>query len=844
MRLPIHEIEIEFLTAFRDNSRIILEAPTGSGKSTQTPQMLLKAGFLEGGELIVLQPRRIAARMLAQRVAYEMGERLGDRVGYQIRNENQTSAKTCIRFVTEGILLRRFINDPELRGISGIVFDEFHERSLHGDLTLARALMLQKSRRPDLKIVVMSATLDTTALETYLSPCSIVRSEGRTHPVALSHIDGRLANTQAPVWELAAKAVEDAARDEPEGHILVFMPGAFEIGRTIRALGARLSSHDFKLLPLHSELSSRDQDEAIDPCSRRKVIISTNVAETSLTIDNVRIVVDSGQARIARYDPLRGLNTLWIEKISHASAKQRMGRAGRTGPGRCIRLWTERDHGDRSEFDEPEALRMDLAESLLTLMASGVDDLEGFEWFERPSPERMEEARALLRMLGAMDEDGKLTRDGRRMSSFPLHPRYAAMMLAADRFGCVQEMALAAAVTQTRGLLIRKVDKSVVNRRESLLGDCANSDLVAQMRAWSAANANRFEIGFCKELGIHAQSARQASNLSKQIFGYAKYADLSLIQEAPATEEAIVKSLLAGFPDRVCRRLDRGTLRCEMTGGLRGMLARESLARDAELLVTCEISEIGKQSGEVSTVLNLCSEIQRSWLEDLFPSDFESGRETAFDERKKRVVETVFVRYRDLAIEAKENLDVDLDAAAEALARLVKEGKAKLEKWDAAVDSFINRVQFLASQYPEYEISPFDEDSRVLLIEQCCHGAKSVRDLKRQEVLKHVRTWFGVEIERLVESEAPERLKLTNGRTARIRYEPGERPVLSAKIQELYDLDKTPTLCQGRCRPMIELLGPNRRPVQLTDNLEAFWTTSYPNIKKDLKGRYPKHEWR
>ena len=450
MPLPIKDIEIEFLTAFRDQSRIILEAPTGSGKSTQVPQMLLKAGFLDDGEAIVLQPRRIAARMLARRVAQELGERMGDRIGYQVRNESCLSRDTQVRFVTEGILLRRFINDPELKGVSCIVFDEFHERSLHGDLTLARALMLQATARPDLKIVAMSATLDAKSLENYLAPCATIRSEGKIFPVGIEHVEDRLANRGLPIWDLAAQSVARAAKEEANGHILVFMPGAYEIGRTIRALGQRLSSHDFRLLPLHSELSARDQDEAMDPCARRKVIVSTNVAETSLTIEDVRVVVDSGQARIARYDPARGLNTLWIEKISHASAKQRMGRAGRTGPGKCIRLWTERDHVERAEFDEPEALRMDLSESILALLASGVEDMEGFPWFERPSSERLEEAFALLRMLGAVDESGRLSRDGRRMSEFPLHPRYGAMMLAADRFGCVQEIALAAAVAQTR----------------------------------------------------------------------------------------------------------------------------------------------------------------------------------------------------------------------------------------------------------------------------------------------------------------------------------------------------------------------------------------------------------
>lgn len=843
MRLPIHEIEIDFLAAYRDGARLILQAPTGSGKSTQIPQMLSRAGFLDGGEVIALQPRRIAARMLARRVASEMNEPLGGLVGCQIRNENHTSSRTRIRFVTEGILLRRLINDPELRGVSAIIFDEFHERSLHGDLTLARALMLQKTARPDLKIVVMSATLDTDALSDYLSPCETIRSEGRVYPVDVSYIGDRLANSNAAIWDLAARSVADAVTEEMEGHVLVFMPGAYEIGRTIRALGERLSSAKFRVLPLHSELGSKDQDAALDASDRRKVIVSTNVAETSLTIDDVRIVVDSGQARIARYDPSRGLNTLWIEKISHASANQRMGRAGRTCPGRCLRLWSERDHQQRAEFDEPEAMRMDLAESILTLLATGVEDLDAFDWFEKPVESRIDEAFVLLSMLGAVDERRALTSAGRKMSEFPLHPRFGAMMLAADRYGCVPELSLAAAVAESRGLLLRKVDKSVLRRRESLLGDCAGSDLIAQMRAWSGARANGFDIGYCMEIGIHAQTARQVSRVSDQIFSYAKYADFNLIQEAPAREEDVVKCVLSGFPDRVCRRLDRGTLRVEMTGGLRGSLARESMARDAALFVACEINEIGTQRGDVSTVLNLCSEIQREWLEELFPNDFDSGSETKFDEKQKRVVERVFVRYRGLDIELKENLDVNVEVAATELAALVVAGKAKLDKWNSEVDVYLERVRFVSSQFPEYEIEDFDEDSKSLLIKQCCLGAKSLRDLKRQEVMPLIKSWFGIEVENVVEAEAPMKLRLENGRTARIRYESGQA-ILSAKIQELYDLNAPPTLCQGRHQPRFEILAPNQRPVQLTDDLEAFWTNAYPSIKKDLAGRYPKHEWR
>lgn len=843
MNLPIGEIELAFVDAYREGNRIILSAPTGSGKSTQVPQILLKNGLLNGGELLALQPRRIAARALARRVAHELGERMGDRIGYQIRNETAASRNTVVRFVTEGILLRKFINDPELSRVSGIIFDEFHERSLHADLALARALKLQKESRPDLRIVVMSATLDSKALERYLNPCRTVVSEGRVFPVDISHVREKAGGSQSPIWEMAAKQVSESILKLDGGHALVFMPGAYEIGRTIKALGQRLSASEFKLLPLHSELGPKEQDAALDASDRRKIIVSTNVAETSLTIDDVRLVVDSGQARVARYDPVRGLNTLWIEKISHASARQRSGRAGRTGPGKCIRLWSERDHSHRAEFDEPEIRRVDLSESLLTLMATGIDSLDTFEWFEQPSDGRMAEARALLSMLGAIDDEGRLSSAGRRMAEFPLHPRYGAMMLAADRYDCVEDAALAAAIAQSQGIFLRKTDKEISRRRDALASDSVDSDLIVQIQAWKAAKANRYDLGFCREMGIYGRTARQVEQIAGQILNCAKYADIACRQPPEVPESNVVKSILAGFPDRVCRRLDRGTLRCEMTGQLRGSLARESKARDASLLVACEITEIGHQGGDVAIVFGLCSEISEEWLKELYPKEFESGTETVFDEKKKRVVERIFTRYRDLDIECRENLDVNLDLAARELAKLVDSGKAKLEKWDASVASYVAKIKLLASCFPEYEIEPLNEEARSLIIEQCCHGARSLRDLKKQDALPILKSWFGTEIDQLVETHTPDRLRLDNGRLARMRYTE-EGAILSAKVQELYDLAETPTICQGRCLPQFEILAPNMRPVQLTDSLTKFWDTSYPSIKKELKGRYPKHEWR
>ncbi|HEV2095024.1 MAG TPA: helicase-related protein, partial [Chthoniobacterales bacterium] len=343
--LPIFELEDAIVSALRDQPRLIVQAPTGSGKSTQVPQILRDRDLLAGGEVVILQPRRLAARLLARRVAAERGVQLGDEVGYQIRFANVTSARTRIRFVTEGILLRQLLQDPELRNVAVIIFDEFHERHLYGDITLARALQLQRNIRPALKIVVMSATLESETLASYLAPCAVLQSAGRVHPVAVEYLAKSVGGDDYPMSDLAADEFERIAA-RTEGDVLIFMPGKYEIQRTISALKTGRRGDDFVVLPLYGELPPQEQDAALRRYEKRKVIVATNVAETSLTIDGVRVVIDSGLARIARFDARRGLNTLLIEKISRASAEQRAGRAGRTAPGLCLRLWTEREQLD------------------------------------------------------------------------------------------------------------------------------------------------------------------------------------------------------------------------------------------------------------------------------------------------------------------------------------------------------------------------------------------------------------------------------------------------------------------------------------------------------------------
>ena len=576
--LPIYELEREILRSLVERPRLILQAPTGSGKSTQVPQMLLDGGLLGEGEVVILQPRRLATRLLASRVAFERHGRLGDEVGYQIRFEKITSKKTRIRFVTEGVLLRQLLQDPDLRRVSAILFDEFHERHLYGDITLARAVQLQETSRPDLKLIVMSATLESDKLEKYLAPCPLLTSSGRMHPVTIEFLPKPVRAENYPVWDLAA---DELARLAPttEGDVLIFMPGKYEITRTISAIRAGNASDRFVALPLYSELTPTEQDAALASYEKRKVIVATNVAETSLTIDGVRVVIDSGLARIGRFDPRRGINTLFIEKISRAASDQRAGRAGRTAPGHCLRLWTEAEHVERPAQELPEVKRLDLAEVVLTLKASGVEDIAAFRWLEPPDPKALENAEQLLTDLGAISA-GKLTSLGRRMLAFPVHPRYARMLLAAHEQRCVRGVALIAALTQGRNLLRRAEGKQMRDDREDFFGGEEESDLFILLRAFRFAEKNQFDARRCARLGVNGGAAREAGQLWEQFLSIARAEGLD-VEEREAAPGAIARCVLAGFPDQVAVRLDEGTLRCALVHNRRGVLARESVVQRA-----------------------------------------------------------------------------------------------------------------------------------------------------------------------------------------------------------------------------------------------------------------------
>jgi ATP-dependent helicase HrpB len=844
-RLPIYEIETEIIAALKQSKRLVLQAPTGSGKSTQVPQMLLKHGLLGDGQVVILQPRRLAARLLASRVAHELGVELGREVGYQVRFENATSPATRIKFETEGILLRQMIRDPNLRNIQALIFDEFHERHLYGDITLARALDIQEQSRPDLLIIVMSATLDAGSLERYLQPCVVLTSEGRTFPVTVEYLPRRAGPNAPPVWELAADGFSRYARTH-EGDVLIFMPGGYEINRTIEAVRQRSESKGYLLLPLHGELAPKDQDAAVARYDRPKVVVATNVAETSITIDGVRLVIDSGLARIPRYDPNRGINTLLVERISRSSSEQRAGRAGRTAPGHCIRLWSQPEHEERAANELPEVKRLDLSEVILTLKAAGVNDLRKFRWLEAPGDTALNHAEELLMDLGALkyaDGHSRITDLGRRMLAFPVHPRYSRMLLAAQEYNCVYEACLVAALTQGRDLLVRNAGRDVASTRDDLFGEKGASDFWVLIRAWNYAAKNQFRMDALREAGIHGVTARQVGPLLEQFLKIASAEGLD-IQQGRATDEALQKCILIGFSDRVARRMDEGTWRCEVVHGRRGTLARESVVQESPLFVAAEIRELGGRPGEVNTILSLATAIEPAWLHELFPDDMRSEVRAVFDSVARRVQAQDVLTFRDLTVTSRPVEPPPADAAARLLAEEVVAGRLQLPNWDHGVEQWIVRLNLLAHWCPDLQLPPIHEEDRRHIIEQLCLGAASYKDLKGRPVKPLVQSWVGPAQRELLEKHAPERVTLSNGRTPKVIYEPDAPPYVSLRIQELFDVTQTPRIAMGRVPLSVHILAPSMRPVQVTQDLANFWREHYPRIKSELQRKYPKHQWR
>ncbi|GAA5118849.1 DEAD/DEAH box helicase [Luteolibacter yonseiensis] len=847
MTLPAYEIEPALRLALQEKrARVLLKAPTGSGKSTAVPGMLVDAGI--PGKILVIEPRRMAARLLAGWVAKLRKATLGHEVGYAIRYDTKYREDSRIIYLTDGVFQRWIQDDPELKGVGAVIFDEFHERRLTVDIALARCLDLQESARPDLRVVVMSATLETAGLADYLAPAVSLEAGGRMFPVQVFYRADRPPQNDrrggppqvTPVWEKMANVCREAMAMPEPGNILMFLPGTHEIRRTVELLENSGIAKGWDVFPLYSSLPPAAQEEAISPGPRPKIIVATNVAETSLTIDGVRTVIDSGLARTASFEPRRGINTLLITKISRAAAEQRAGRAGRTASGRAFRLWSEAEHGRRAEFESPEVHRVDLAEAVLLLKAAGVPEVRDFRWFDAPVELSLSRAERLLHDLGALDSDRNLTDEGRKMASLPLEPRFSRLMLAGHEHGCVAETAFIAATVQGDGIFTTK--RGGPGRKDFIFPD-DDTDFAGEWRAFESAGAMGFDPRRCDQVGVMARGAREISQGFDRLGSMARRFGWEWRGvDFHSNHEAVGKAMLAAFSDQLAIRLSQGTLACKLVGNRKGKLDEDSCVRKAPAFVAAEITEV--EAREIITHLRRATATDPAWLAELFPDDLTVSDGASWDDVRRRVVARKETKFRDLVLEAKESdHGVNLDAAAELLAARVLTGELILKNWDDSVNQWTARLASLGRWMPELELPGWSDEDRADAIAQICHGAVSYKEIKEANVWRVLREWLSHTQRAALDSYAPERVNLPNGQTAKVTYTDGMDPFISVRVSHLFGMWETPTVAGGRVPLLVHILTPGQKPWQMTKDLKGFWAGGYAQMKKEVAGRYPRHPW-
>jgi ATP-dependent helicase HrpB len=831
--LPIDAALPEVVAALRAHAAVVVKAPPGAGKTTRVPPALLHAGLAGARRIVVLEPRRLAARAAARRIAQEQGFALGEEVGFQVRLERVMGPRTRILVVTEGILGRMLADDPFVEAIGLVVFDEFHERSVHTDLALALCRAAQVAGRDDLKLCVLSATLQPGPIAAYLGDCPVVESAGRPHPVTIEHLPARDAR---PPAEVAAAAVRRVLPRTP-GDVLVFLPGVGEIRRTAALLEDHARTHDLAVVPLYGDLPSGEQDAALCPGPRRKVVLATNVAESSVTVAGVTAVVDSGLARVLRYDPALGLDRLELGRISRASATQRAGRAGRERPGLALRLWTKAEEATLHEAEEPEIRRVDLAAPALLLRGWGATDLERFEWFERPDAESLARATELLERLGALERGG-LTPLGRTLARLPAHPRVARLLVEGHRLGHLDDVALAGALLQERDPLRRRAgppgagprarsDSDVIDRLCALRGgDGRGAAVGADRGEVDAVDLDRGRARFVR------RAAEQLAALTRRELG---------APPAPPGpwDEAVMRALLVGFPDRLARRREPGGRRGVMVGGRGVTLADDSAVLDAELFLCVEV-DAGRRGERAEGVVRQASLVRREWLP---PALLGTAVETEFDPEAERVVARRRTRYLDLVI-AEQPAEPDPERAAELLAAAAARDPGRaLPLADEEVERLRARLACLRAWRPALGLPAVDDAAIIELLPALCAGRRSFAETRRAPLGDFLLGRLDARQRQALEREAPDRLEVPSGSRIRLEYRPGVAPVLRARIQELFGLLDTPRVAGGQVPVLVHLLAPNFRPQQVTTDLRSFWRTTYPEVRKELRARYPKHAW-
>jgi ATP-dependent helicase HrpB len=799
--LPIDAVLDELGRTLTASNAAVLVAPPGAGKTTRVPLALLDAPWLNGRKIIMLEPRRIAARASAERMARTLGERAGETVGYRVRFGSKISRATRIEVVTEGIFARQILDDPELSGVAAVLFDEFHERSLDADLGLALARDAQTGLREDLRILVMSATLDGARVGKLLGDAPVVVSEGRAFPVETRYLGRKV---DAPVERQMADAIAAALRADP-GSVLAFLPGAAEIRRTQNFLGERVNDANIEIVPLFGALDAAVQDRAIAPAPKgqRKVVLATSIAETSLTIEGVRIVVDSGLARVPRYEPDIGLTRLETVRASRAAVDQRRGRSGRTEPGVCYRLWDEPQTASLAAYTQPEILSADLSSLVLDLAQWGVRDPTTLAFLDPPPAPALKEANSLLGELGALDADGRITAEGQSLRALALPPRLARMIVDSHRLGAGENAAAIAAVLTERGLGGDSVDLD--HRLDQFRRD----------RSPRASSARSLAQRWAQQ--VAATEGRAGADVS------------------PST--GIMLAL--AFPDRVARNRGNGSF--VLANGRGAAVEQTSALARAPYIAVAELTGTAAQ-GRVL----LAAPIAQEEIEARFAEQIEDKEEITFDRgamalrgRRKRTLHAITLS------ETPVSLSPSADTARVFAAGLIAVGLDRLP-WSKALSQWRDRVMFLrkaeGNSWPDLSDAALAASGENWLV-PALYGKTSLKELSPGDLSDALMALLPWELRARLEREAPTHFEAPTGTMLAIDYEAEQGPTIAVRLQELFGLNTHPSIAKGAVPLVLELLSPAQRPVQVTRDLPGFWRGSYAAVRSDLRGRYPRHPW-
>jgi len=823
--LPVDAVLPALAAALRRGNNAVLQAPPGAGKTTRVPVSLLNEAWLSGKRILMLEPRRLAARSAAYYMAQQLGDAVGETVGYRVRMDSRVSDRTRIEVLTEGVLTRLLQDDPALTDVGLVIFDEFHERSLQADVGLALCLEIQAALRDDLRLVVMSATLAGDAVSTLLADAPLIASSGRSFPVETRYLppDPRRAAGPAFLDHIAA-AVNRALLEQP-GSILVFLPGVAEIKRVAQLLHAAGHGAQTHICPLYGELSQDAQQQAIlpAPADRRKVVLATTIAETSLTIEGIRVVVDSGRARVPRFDPASGLTRLTTVNVSQASAEQRRGRAGRLEPGVCYRLWSESAHAKLPEYNRPEILDADLTPLALDIAQWGVSDPGRLSWLDPPPAAHYAQARELLQELGALNDKGAITTHGRRMAQLAMHPRLAHMVLKG------MELKLGALACDLAALL---------GERDIIKG-LRDADLQLRLQALRTGRPSPLALSQRERGSKQEDIDRMAgARVRKQAAQWRRQLHIDDRHTTPMDHSGVL--LAYAYPDRIAQRRPGGEPRYLLANGRGAFFAHHEPLSGADYIVAAHLD-----AAQTEARVFLAAAISRAELDEYFSELTTTKDIIAWDDRRHCVLARRQRRLGALILDDVPLTDADQETVFRAMLQGIREMGIASLPWKKSLRAWQQRVAFLHRLEPQRWPDVRDEHLLATLESWLAPYLPGITRRTHLETIDLHAALSGLlswEQQRMLDELAPTHLTVPSGSRLPIDYD-NDPPLLAVRLQEMFGLKETPRIAGGRVALLLHLLSPARRPVQITQDLAGFWANSYFDVKKDLKGRYPKHHW-